>query len=81
MDDLLREVREGLQARKGEWKKIADDLSPDVSYSWISKVGAGDYDSDPSHRRLSIVRTYLLTGKAPERVSASLRRASDRLRV
>ena len=67
MDDLLREVREGLQARRGDWKRIAADLAPDVSYSWISKVGAGDYGSEPSYRRLSIVRTYLLTGKAPER--------------
>lgn len=65
MDDLLREVQEGLKARRGDWKRIASDLSPDVSYSWISKVGAGDYDSEPSYRRLQIVRTYLLTGRTP----------------
>jgi hypothetical protein len=69
MDDLLSEVREGLKARRGDWKRIAADLAPDVSYSWISKVGADDYDSEPSYRRLQIVRTYLLTGKTPKQAA------------
>lgn len=63
MDDLLTEVREGLKARRGDWKRIAADLAPDVSYSWIAKVGSGEYGSEPSYRRLQLVRTYLLTGK------------------
>jgi hypothetical protein len=69
MDDLLTEVREGLKARRGDWTRIAADLAPDVSYSWISQVGAGNYKSEPSYRRLQIVRTYLLTGKTPRAVA------------
>lgn len=70
MEDLLKEVREGLRARRGDWKRIAADLAPDVSYSWISKVGAGDYDSEPSYRRLQLVRAYLLRGKRPTEARA-----------
>lgn len=70
MDDLLLEVQQGLRARRGDWKRIAADLSPDVSYSWISKVGNGDYGSEPSYRRLQLVRTYLLTGRTPRSETA-----------
>lgn len=66
MDDLLIEVQAGLKARRGDWKRIAADLSPAVSYSWISKVGNGDYGSEPSYRRLQLVRAYLLTGRTPK---------------
>jgi hypothetical protein len=65
MDDLLSEVTAALRQRIGEWPKIAEDLSGHVSYSWLSKVGAGDYSSDPTYKRLSIVRRYLLTGEVP----------------
>lgn len=70
MDDLLSEVQRGLAARRGEWPKIAEDLKPDVSYSWISKVGNGDYQSAPSYKRLQLVKNYLLTGKRPENIPA-----------
>lgn len=63
MDDLYREVQQGLAARRGEWPRIADDLKPDVSYSWISKVGNDDYESAPSYKKLRLVQTYLLTGR------------------
>jgi hypothetical protein len=65
MDDLFAEVAEALRRRRGEWRKIADDLRPAVSYSWITKVGADDYASEPSYRRLLIVRDYLRTGQKP----------------
>jgi len=65
MDDLFAEVAAALRSRRGEWRKIADDLRPAVSYSWITKVGADDYASEPSYRRLLIVRNYLLTGQKP----------------
>lgn len=60
--DLLKEVREGINARKGDWKQIARDV-PGVSYSWISQVGRGAYKSEPSYTRLKAVADYLRTGK------------------
>lgn len=57
--DLLETVVVGLEKRKGEWPKIADDLAPDVSYSFISKVGRRKYESDPSYRKLELIAKYL----------------------
>lgn len=57
-ESLLTEVISGLAARKGEWKRIADEL-PDVSYSWISQLGRGKYKSAPSYHRLRTVAEYL----------------------
>lgn len=42
MDELITEVREGLERTKGRWPEVADKSG--VSYSWISKCGAGKYD-------------------------------------
>jgi hypothetical protein len=56
--DLLKQVQDGLSARKGEWKKIAVEV-PEVSYSWISQVGRGNYTSEPSYKRLKAVADYL----------------------
>jgi len=57
-DDLLREVQDGLKARKGEWRKIAAEV-PEVSYSWIAQVGRGKYASAASYERLRAVAEYL----------------------
>lgn len=56
--DLLKQVQEGISARKGEWKQIAKDV-PGVSYSWISQIGRGNYSSEPSYKRLKAVADYL----------------------
>ena len=57
-DDLLNEVREGICARKGEWKRMASEING-VSYSWIWQVGSGNYKSAPSYARLRAVREWL----------------------
>ena len=57
-DELLKEVEKGLKKRKGDWLRIASDI-PNVSYSWISKVGRGKYRSAPSYKRLQAVAQYL----------------------
>jgi hypothetical protein len=65
-DDLFREVQAGLAARRDDWNKIAADLAPLVSRSWIYQVATGIYRSAPSYHRLQAVKTYLLTGKVPD---------------
>ena len=57
-NELLREVEEGLSARKGQWKQIAAEV-PEVSYSWISQVGRGKYSSEPAYSRLVAVAGWL----------------------
>lgn len=57
-DELTNDVVLKLQARKGDWKKIAGAI-PGVSYSWISQVGRGKYTSAPSYARLKRVAAYL----------------------
>lgn len=57
--DLLTEVTEGLRARKGEWPRIAAELSPDVSYSMIAKIGSGKYDSSPTIGKLERIAAWL----------------------
>lgn len=37
--DMLNKVAEALQARKGDWKQIAEDSG--VSYSWLTKFAQG----------------------------------------
>ena len=60
MDDpLIREVREGLAAQKGNWREIAKDLKDVASYGWIAAVGRGEYKSEPGYTRLRKVADYL----------------------
>ena len=58
-DELFKEVQKQLKARQSEWREIADELAPDVSLSWIEKVGRGHYDSSPTYKRLQTVARYL----------------------
>ena len=61
MDELFTFVRDGVRARKGQLRRLADEAG--VSYSWITKLHAGKYDeTNVGHRTL-------------ERVAAVLRRA------
>ena len=63
MDEgLITEVVAGLAARKGAWKRIANDL-PGISYSWIAQLGRGKYKSEPSYKRLRAVAEYLRAEK------------------
>lgn len=57
--DLLQQVTDALQAKKGRWKQIASELSPDVSYSFISQVGRGKYKSAPSYKKLKAIFEHL----------------------
>lgn len=56
--DLQDEVALKLQARKGEWKKIAAAI-PGVSYSLISQLGRGKYKSSATYARLKLIAAYL----------------------
>lgn len=56
---LLREVTEGLAARKGEWQDIAEALAPEVSYSMIARLGRGTYESSPTIGKLETIARYL----------------------
>lgn len=58
-NDLLETVVTGLEARKGDWKKIAADLAPDISYSFIAQMGRRKYESEPSYSRLKLIAKYL----------------------
>jgi hypothetical protein len=42
VNDLLGFVRRGVTAHKGRWPELS--RASDVSYSWLSKFGAGSYD-------------------------------------
>lgn len=42
MDELFTYVRTGVEREKGRWPDLARDSG--VSYSWITKLGAGKYD-------------------------------------
>lgn len=61
-DDLLIEVRDALQARKGRWRQIAAEI-PDVSYTWLCAIGNGTYASAPSYKRLKAVASHLRAEK------------------
>lgn len=43
MDELFTFVRQGVERFKGQWPELARDAG--VSYSWLSKFGAGRYDA------------------------------------
>lgn len=55
---LLKEVRTGLARHKGDWPRIAEAV-PEVSYSWLAKVGGGNYASSPIHTKLEAVAKWL----------------------
>jgi hypothetical protein len=58
-NDLQHQVIAGLAQRKGEWKKIANDLRGVVSYSLISQLGRGKYTSETSYKKLKAINEYL----------------------
>lgn len=58
MDELFTFVREGVRARKGRLRQLADEAG--VSYSWITKLHAGKYDNtNVGHRTLERVAAVL----------------------
>lgn len=57
--DLKQEVIKELGRRRGQWKRIAGHLAPDVSYSFISKLGRDQYPNDPTHKRLTKLADFL----------------------
>lgn len=59
MDDLIQKIVQELQKRRGSWKEIAEALQPDVSYSMISRLGRGKYESEPSLRKLRPLAAHL----------------------
>lgn len=67
--DLLTEVREGLDARRGEWKRIASEIDG-VSYSWLWQVGNGKYKSSPAYDRLRKVRDWFRAHPVEGQVAA-----------
>lgn len=59
MNDLLQQVQKGLAERtRAELKTIADEV-PNVSFSWLSAVARGKYESSPTYDRLQAVRDWL----------------------
>lgn len=65
--DLQKPIATALKKRKGEWKKIAADLSGRVSYSLISKLGRKKYESEVSLSKLRVLHEYLFS--PPEKTS------------
>lgn len=57
--DLLNDVIGALRAEKGNWRTIAEELSPRVSYSFIAQLGRGKYKSAPSYERLRLIADHL----------------------
>lgn len=49
MDELFRHVKDVVEREKGHWPRLATDSG--VSYSWITKFGAGKVPS-PNLRTL-----------------------------
>ena len=63
MDELFTFVRAGIEREKGNWPELAKESG--VSYSWISKFGAGKYnDTNVGHRTLSRVAEVLRSRSA-----------------
>lgn len=57
-EDLLDVVTREIQSRKGRWPQIAAALAPEISYSFIEKIGRGSYGSDPSYKKLKLLHEY-----------------------
>ena len=62
-DELFTEVQTALSSRKGDWKRIAEEV-PDVSLSWVEQVGRGHYHSAPTYKRLAAVARWLRANPA-----------------
>ena len=60
---LLTSVLASLQARKGQWRQIANATGLD--YSWLTKLGQGKIN-DPGVRKIQILSDYM--GKGPDTV-------------
>lgn len=67
--DLLTEVQAALNARRGDWKRIATEIDG-VSYSWVWQVGSGNYKSSPSYERLRKVREWLRSNPVQQKTAA-----------
>jgi hypothetical protein len=65
-DGLFEQVQTALETRKGEWRRIADELAPDVSFSMIDKIGRGKYDSSPTVGKLEKIATWLRENPAEQ---------------
>jgi hypothetical protein len=61
--ELDIEVRRLLEARRGEWKRIAAEAG--VSYSWISQF-VRDLIPNPGYTTLRDLRAHLLRSAAAE---------------
>jgi len=58
MDELFTYVRKGVEQWKGRWPELADKA--EVSYSWLSKFGAGKYDqTNVGHKTLERLASAL----------------------
>ena len=63
MDELFTYVREGVEKWKGRWPELADKA--EVSYSWLSKFGAGKYDqTNVGHKTLERLASALREDRA-----------------
>lgn len=63
MEDLYAFVRDGVERKRGRWPDLARESG--VSYSWITKFGAGKYDqTNVGHRTLEKLATVLREGRA-----------------
>lgn len=67
--DLLTEVRDGLDKRRGDWKRMAREIDG-VSYSWIQQLGSGNYKSAPSYARLLAVAQWMRANPVQEASAA-----------
>ena len=54
--DMLREVREGLDRARGQWRPICNDLG--ISYHWLTKVAQGQINS-PGVNEVERLHKYL----------------------
>lgn len=63
-DDLITEVTNLLNSRRGEWQQIAADPLSGVSYSWLSKFANGHIEN-PGYVTLRTLRDYLLSRVTP----------------
>ena len=50
----------------GDLRQIADEV-PDVSFSWLSQVARGKYQSEPTYSRLRSVADHLKKKPSPSK--------------
>lgn len=61
-DNLDTEVRELLEARRGDWRKVCAEMQ--ISHSWVSQFVRNKI-TNPGYLTLRDLRVYLKTGKKP----------------